>query len=66
MKSDKPDMFNVGDLVRWHKYPRNNLGDAEPQVGVVVIGGVTSAYIRFRKGSAWVSREYLETLNENR
>ena len=62
MKSDKPDMFNVGDLVLFTRIA----GPGAPETGVVVIGGVTSAYVRFRDGLQWVSREYLETLNENR
>ena len=60
--------MNKGDLVRYTRYALNEEDHRSSTVGLVVKGGTESALVLFanRCKPIWVSREYLETLNENR
>ena len=60
--------MNKGDLVRYTRYALNEEHHRTSAIGLVIMGGTQSAYVLFanRSNPIWVSREYLETLNENR
>ena len=60
--------MNKGDLVRYTRYALNEEDHRSSTAGLVVRGGTEASLVLFanRCKPIWVSREYLETLNENR